>query len=89
MAEFTKKGDWQIIKVGLTSQIISGDYTVAERIYNEANARLIAAAPDIYEALGTIKRTAESGGNDISYLQNALKTIARIAREAKAKAEGK
>ena len=43
---------------------------------------------DMYEALGTIRRTAESSG-DLYYLRNALKIIARIARESKAKAEGK
>ena len=57
-----------------------GSYYVVSPREAEANQAM-------YEALGTIKRTAESSG-DITYLQNALKIIARIARETKLKAEG-
>ncbi len=42
----------------------------------------------LYEALGTIKRTTESSGDKV-YLQNVLRTIARISREALAPVGGK
>ncbi len=54
---------------------------------NQDNPQAVAESiKEMYEALGTIKRTAESSG-DLYYLQNALKTIARIVREIKAKAD--
>jgi len=50
---------------------------------NPDNPMAVAEAlPELYEVLGTIKRTAESSGDTIYYLQNCLKAIARIAKEA-------
>jgi len=54
----------------------------------EANAHLIAASPRLYEALGTIKRTAQSSGDNVDYLKNALRVIARISKEAIADMDG-
>ncbi len=48
---YTKSGEWTIRKYGITSQIWCGEYMVAEDIYNKANAHLIAASKDMYEAL--------------------------------------
>ena len=53
-----------------------------------ANAHLIAASPRMYEALGTIKRTAQSSGDNVDYLKNALRVIARISEEAIADMDG-
>ncbi len=54
---------------------------VVGRFWTKGDALLDAVAPKMYEALGTIKRTAESSGGDIYYLQNALKIISRIVKE--------
>jgi len=50
--------------------------------------RLHSASKGMYEALGTIIRTAESSGDDVVYLKNCLKTIIRIAKEAKMESGG-
>jgi len=96
--EYTK-GDWKAHKgmkvtgqAGLT--YVADCYPYNERMNRptlqeaKANAQLIASAPKMVEALGTIRRTAESSG-DLPYLQGVLKTIARIARETLTEAEGK
>lgn len=58
------KGKWSINKRGITYEIYckrgdKSDYKVAERIYNKANAHLIAAAPSLYEALKYIIRALD------------------------------
>lgn len=72
----------KVIEAGYISQSGSVLYNTIEYCPKHGTA------PELYEALGTIKRTAESSGPE-AYLQNALKIIARIAREAKAKADGR
>lgn len=56
MAEYTK-GNWEHRKAGHLAQyeVFSGDWREPENILatgilNEANARLISASPDLYEA---------------------------------------
>ncbi len=91
------KGKWvkQGLLVATVSQpqgigVIVADCRTSSNLNEvEANAHLIASAPDMYEALGIIKRTTESSGESIHYLQNALRVITHIAKEALAKAEGK
>lgn len=87
------KGEWRIIE-GDNNFIVTNErgFTLFKTPtcteLDKANANLIAASPRMAEALGTIKRTAESSG-DLYYLQNALKIIAYQARQALAEVEGK
>lgn len=96
------KGEWKIRQHGVTSQIYietpdrprTKEYQIAEGIYNEANARLIASAPELYEAL---KRIIAEGTRCLDVVQQDkpvheiynIDEVDRIARLAIAKAEGK
>jgi len=57
---------------------------IHDGIESEANAHLIAAAPDMYEALHIIIQRASGTGNNMQ-----LKRIIAIAQQAISKAEGK
>lgn len=91
------KGDWEAYKTNLnpdewTICTENGETGIAKLVGNKAsssNAHLIAAAPDMREALKTIKRTAESSGDSVYYLQNALKIIRQITQKVIAKTEVK
>ena len=47
---YTKKGEWEIRKQGITYEIYSGKYLVAEGILNKTNAQIVVASPALYEA---------------------------------------
>ena len=55
---------------------------------NEANARLIAAAPDLLEALEHMLHRAHPAYVDDDFMQEKLITAIEIARAAIAKAKG-
>jgi len=99
MADFTK-GEWRVITNGntlmaivVTNRNICSFQPLFESPFNrqvggedEANANLIAAAPDMYDALEAIiaKRT-ESHETEAAYIPPEIE----LAYKAKAKAEGK
>lgn len=55
----------------------------------DANARLIAAAPDMLAVLREIEGTPASMVNDAESLRHTIKAIQHIARTAIARAEGR
>lgn len=55
----------------------------------QANARLIAAAPDLLTTLREIDAAPASMVNDSESLRHSIKTIQAMARSAIAKAEGR
>jgi hypothetical protein len=84
------KGEWKIRVHGLTNvievatpeKVRAKVYTVAEGIYKKENAHLIAAAPELYEALKeVINQLYTAGSVSLGDLE--------IAEKALAKAEGK
>ena len=80
--EYTK-GEWKVSKSALGEWYISTDGTLIASQVRHFNARLIAAAPDMYEALKWAYNTFD--GHDDLFLPSAL--ITQI-QEALAKAEG-
>ena len=79
------KGEWEINRLGKigmphTYQIFCDGYKVAGAIFNKANANLIAAAPDMYEALKSVLPLITTEWNG---------PLQERARQALAKAEGK
>ena len=89
---YTKKGEWILKQHGITSKILSGDYVVAEGIFNKANAHLIAAAPEMYEALKAVLEGSSldpSNPGRIWERQTPSSKAILKAFEALAKTEGK
>jgi len=94
------KGEWRIDRASLHSDFSihvfshdynEGDETVAIIVNSkeaEANAHLIAAAPDMYEALGEAKLQLEYLGDKFTKTGTGESILARIV-QAQAKAEGK
>jgi len=67
------------------------EYPASCRLQDEANARLIAAAPDLLEALGSLSRHRPLMGSTGEYREgqlDLLQSIERIAKAAIAKATG-
>ena len=69
--------DWEIF---FNSNISGINYLIAEKISTQANARLIAAAPDLLEALKDMVRYLDNNGKETD--------VSELARYAIRKAEG-
>lgn len=79
--EFTP-GPW---KARMNCDVMAGERMVADCMSgwleeNKANARLIAAAPDMYEAAEAALECLESNGFGKAYVEDLLRTALRKAR---------
>ena len=86
------KGDWKVIKddfrrIYIDTPTRSVASIQRQSTEDEANARLIAAAPDMYEALKELIDHMTLPQNDIH--RPYLADVKRLAIKALAKAEGK
>ena len=90
--EYTK-GEWKVEEVGDCSLIMMDNQTCVARTFKtyypteaeEANAHLIAAAPEIYEALKRLMEALEEHGS----VHNDVRIAYNLTKPALAKAEGK
>ena len=81
MNKFTS-GKWEVEMVYGDHPIVTADgRIVADCFNNEANARLIAAAPEMYEMLkGIIQSTGDCPMESAGFFREARELLARIAR---------
>ena len=82
MPKFTS-GKWKVEMVYGDHPIVTADgRIVADCFNNEANARLIAAAPEMYEMLkGIIQSTADCPMENAGFFREARELLARIDGE--------
>ncbi len=76
MSKFTE-GKWEVeIIYGDHCAVFANEYLVADCFGNEANARLIAAAPEMYELLkGELIPTSDYGGIISFEREKKIKTL--------------
>ena len=83
--EYTK-GDWKLHKISSGGYLISSDTSSVAQVYDEenpeANARLIAAAPELYEACKELEQyLAHRPAKDkqlLAYQATLIKAIAKV-----------
>lgn len=100
MSEFSgTKGPWEVFKNDGEDMVIQAGslergggwigYTcIAAEFQNEKDARLIAAAPELLEALQNLKREVVLSDIDLAYIESHFRPHIDRARAAIAKALG-
>lgn len=89
---YTKR-EWKVITYGESTLRLTGKYYIGTKDYvlaevdSEANAHLIAASPDMYEALKALQEHMTMGKSELG--RPYLADVGRMARKALARAEGK
>lgn len=85
-------GHWDLRAGGAYIRVVGGEHrtTIADGIANEANANLIAASPDLYDALGEVIAAMRKYEMDVdAEAPAAHREMMRKAYAALAKAEGR